>query len=184
MSATPRSRPARCGPVPRRVRRRALPRQRQDPVCRGDGVGSGRGSLLHARLTDRSVDDQPGWNGTSRSTTSDSMTGRCSNCSAGALPGPRLPDRRQPRASTKAKRAEGALCAASPGGLVAGPKGLACQGAGLDPEFRQVVGVGQCLCTHSVEFEPSIPIPDLDPGEHARDDHLAGETGVLTQVLR
>src|SRR5262249_54798605 len=62
--------------------------------------------------------------------------------------------------------------------------GRACLASSSDPEVRQLVGLVEAVLTLPVALLPAPAVPDLDPGEDPRHDHVAVEAGVLAQVLR
>ena len=150
-----RSRPARCGPAPRRVRApRPPPPPRRDPGrCRGAGGRVGRSRIArrghrHRRWRRRPARRERGRAGrpppppspvVSEASTTRSAT--VARSRARRLPGTATSP---PDASTKAKRAEGALAPRRPGGWWRARQGSPCQGGSAsDPELRQVVGVGR-----------------------------------------
>src|SRR5205823_12830809 len=53
-----------------------------------------------------------------------------------------------------------------------------------DAEVRQLVRLVEAVLTLSIALLPATPVPDLDPREDPRHDHVAVEAGVLAEVLR
>ena len=93
-------------------------------------------------------------------------------------------DRHQPPERVDESKAGGrGACAASPGGLVAGPQARLCQGS-LDTEIGEVVGLGEGGATNFLELVPPLPVPDLDAGEHTGDHDFPLELGEITQLRR
>ena len=116
-----------------------------------------------------------------------------------AIPHDLLPVRRSrlpgtatspPDASTKAKRAEGALAPRRPGGWWRARRLAAVNVllAGCSPCASQIPKSGRssdsvsAARAHPVELLPAVAVPDLDPGVDARDHDLALEVGELAQV--
>ena len=209
MSAFPRcrrlarSRPARCGPGPRRVRapRPPLPRRRDPGRCRGDGGRGGRSGGARAWPPPPTVASTTSPVGTAArsSVTSAAITGgarsrRPSRPPLLAPPTRRPPPRPPPAPRTRRRKRSGRkgrlrrAARGAGGGPAGSPLSMCC--SRVLAVSRQIPKSGRSSDSVSasapmpVELEPALAVPDLDPGVEAHDHHLALEVGERAEVRR